>query len=97
MRPIKMLACGSLNRGSATSFAESAAGASDVDRWIARGIILGIQPTASLLKTRFRGAGAGGSRCMLGRIAMVKRLQPISRTTIAVVTYIIRSASSDDS
>src|SRR5438105_387642 len=63
----------------------------------APGASFGIQPTASLLKTRLCGTGAGGKRCVLGRLKIVNVHHPISKMTIAVVTYMIRNASSDDS
>src|SRR5438105_11834067 len=63
----------------------------------APGASFGTQPTASLLKIRLCGTGAGGKRCVPGRLTMVNVHQPISKTTIAVVTYMIRKASSDDS
>src|SRR2546430_13103869 len=61
------------------------------------GASFGIQPTASLLKIRLCGTGAGGKRCVLGRLTIVNVHHPINKMTIAVVTYMIRNASSDDS
>ena len=63
----------------------------------APGVIFGIQPTASSLKARWLGTGAGGKRCVAGCVKIVNPHQPISSTTITVVTYMIFSASSDDS
>src|SRR5262249_54307254 len=87
------LKCGSTEACSG----EAAGGASGFAALNARGGHFGLQPTASALKTRLRGAGEGGKRCIVGLIKIVNVHQPISSTTIAVVTYIIRSASSEDS
>src|SRR5260370_20493261 len=89
---------GILKRGSADAGAVAALGcASDFAGSKALGNIFGIQPTASLLKTKLCGAGDGGNRCAPGRVRIVKVHQPISSTTIALVTYMILSASSEDS
>src|SRR3989442_2955275 len=63
----------------------------------APGAILGNQPTASRLNARLCGAGEGGSLCASGLVRMLYPDHRINTTTITVVTYIIRSASSDDS
>ncbi len=62
-----------------------------------RGMSFGIQPTASSLKTKWLTVGAGGKRCVAGWLRIVTPHQPINSTTITVVTYMIFSASSDDS
>src|SRR5438876_6545044 len=59
------------------------------------GAIFGIQPTASRLKERLLGAGAGGSLCAAGLVKIVMPHYPIKRTTITVVTYMIFRASSE--
>src|SRR2546428_305408 len=58
---------------------------------------LGIHPTASSLKIRLRTRGAGGRRCVSDFARIVAPHHPISNMTITVVTYMIFSASSEDS
>src|SRR5260370_14759784 len=89
---------GILKRGSADAGAVEALGCtSGFTGSKALGNIFGIQPTASLLKTKLCGVGDGGRRCALGRVRIVKVHQPIRSTTMALVTYMIRNASSEDS
>src|ERR1041384_1650647 len=61
------------------------------------GAMSGNQPTASRLNARCTGMGDGGSLCVSGFVRIVTPHQAISSTTIAVVTYMIFSASSEDS
>src|SRR5438132_9279650 len=98
INPISIPArAGILKRDSGAAAGEAAAVGPACTGSSAPGASFGIQPTASLLKTRLCGTGAGGKRCALGRLTIVNVHHPISKTTIAVVTYMIRNASSDDS
>src|SRR5258708_962441 len=63
----------------------------------ALGATLGIHPTPASSNARFCADGAGGKRCLSGFVRIVNPHHTISNTIIAVVTYMIFRASSDDS